>query len=70
MYSCRLYLAALHFNENTEREQAATQKGDMCCTVHYPRSKRGDFTARPVKTAATFGEWHSLEFFAVFEHEK
>uniref|UniRef100_A0A8C4X0E0 Schlafen AlbA-2 domain-containing protein n=1 Tax=Eptatretus burgeri TaxID=7764 RepID=A0A8C4X0E0_EPTBU len=40
MYSCRLHLANLHFNENAERKQAATQKGD--------------FAARPFKTAATF----------------
>ncbi|XP_039541035.1 uncharacterized protein LOC120488385 isoform X2 [Pimephales promelas] len=47
---CRLYLAALHYNENAERPQATTAvfKGT------FPEAKVGENRVREVKTQSTF----------------
>ncbi|XP_067284722.1 uncharacterized protein [Pseudorasbora parva] len=45
---CRLYLAAMHHNENNaHRPQATTRQA-------FPKSKKGEYTAVPVKTDPTF----------------
>ncbi|XDV25473.1 hypothetical protein PO909_029389 [Leuciscus waleckii] len=47
---CRLYLAAMHFNENSHRLQATTSYGEpMSC----PKYKKGERTSKPIKTPAT-----------------
>uniref|UniRef100_A0A8C9ZMU8 Uncharacterized protein n=1 Tax=Sander lucioperca TaxID=283035 RepID=A0A8C9ZMU8_SANLU len=46
---CRLYLAALHYNENADGGRAPTSSGDP-----LPKSRTGESRARPVKTEATF----------------
>ncbi|XP_060077580.1 uncharacterized protein LOC132557108 [Ylistrum balloti] len=51
---CRLILAALHFNENSGREQAQTKQGDLCYKVTFPKHKKGGYTLREVKTESTF----------------
>lgn len=52
---CRLYLAALHFNENANRPQAKTRQGDPLYKLSFPKAKKGECCAKPVKTQATFG---------------
>ncbi|XP_031141020.1 uncharacterized protein LOC116039964 [Sander lucioperca] len=47
---CRLYLAAMHYNENADREQATTSAGQPVFRVVFPKSRKGEVTARPVKT--------------------
>ena len=37
---CRLQLAALHFNENTNRNQAATKQGTKRYDVVFPSTRR------------------------------
>nr|XP_055062763.1 uncharacterized protein LOC129445807 [Misgurnus anguillicaudatus] len=51
---CRLYLATMHYNENADREQAVTKAGEAKFKVVFPKSKRGECVARPVKTQATY----------------
>lgn len=36
----RVYLAALHYNENTGREQARSTDGRLAFTISYPRAKQ------------------------------
>ncbi|RXN20821.1 hypothetical protein ROHU_014028 [Labeo rohita] len=51
---CRLYLAALHFNENAGRPQATTTAGEPLFKVFFPKYKKGQFSAKPVKADPTF----------------
>lgn len=37
----RLYLAAMHFNENADREQAVNLEGTAVYKIMYPKSKEG-----------------------------
>nr|XP_055050478.1 uncharacterized protein LOC129436396 [Misgurnus anguillicaudatus]XP_055050487.1 uncharacterized protein LOC129436396 [Misgurnus anguillicaudatus]XP_055050496.1 uncharacterized protein LOC129436396 [Misgurnus anguillicaudatus]XP_055050507.1 uncharacterized protein LOC129436396 [Misgurnus anguillicaudatus] len=57
---CRLYLAALHFNENTGRPQATTAAGEPVFQVNCPKYKKGLFSAKPVKAEPTFHYLNSL----------
>lgn len=49
----RLYLAALHFNENADRLQATTSSGEPVFRLCFPKYKKGEGTAKPVKTEVT-----------------
>ncbi|CAM4275657.1 unnamed protein product [Leuciscus chuanchicus] len=51
---CRLYLAALHYNENAGRPQATTAAGRPVFKVTFPKAKKGEYRVREVKTQATF----------------
>ncbi|KAM4592004.1 uncharacterized protein PAE49_020221 isoform 1-T2 [Odontesthes bonariensis] len=39
---CRLYLAAIHFNENANRPQAQTADGVPLFKISFPKSKKGE----------------------------
>ena len=45
-YDYRLYLAALHYNENKVREQAVTSSGDQQYSIHYPKYIRKYLTVK------------------------
>ncbi|XP_058500609.1 uncharacterized protein LOC131469558 [Solea solea] len=51
---CRLYLASMHHNENSSCEQATTASGQAVYRVSYPKSKKGEATAKPVRTDPTY----------------
>ncbi|XP_039537948.1 uncharacterized protein LOC120486154 [Pimephales promelas] len=51
---CRLYLAALHYNENAGCPQATTASGLPVFKVTFPKAKKGEYRVREVKTQATF----------------
>ncbi|KAG1928205.1 uncharacterized protein LOC120477297 [Pimephales promelas] len=51
---CRLYLAGLHFNENAGRPQATTAAGEPLFKVVFPKHKKGQYFAKPVKFEPTF----------------
>lgn len=51
---CRLYLAAMHYNENAEREQATTTSGQPMNKVVFSKSKKGECTAKPLKAAPSY----------------
>ncbi|XP_033638940.1 uncharacterized protein LOC117299504 [Asterias rubens] len=50
-----MYLAALHFNENTNRAQAMDRGGNPAFSICYPRAKEttGGYTVRKVLIQAT-----------------
>lgn len=50
----RTLLAALHFNENTDREQSFTKTGTAQWRVSYPKYKKGGAVVKEVKIPATF----------------
>ena len=51
---CRLFLAALHFNENASRSQAKTKDGRPVYEIRFPKYKKGGFTVTPLKQEPTF----------------
>ena len=54
--SCfRLKLAALHFNENSNRPQAVTKKGVKQYDIVHPKYKKGGYLVRKVHVKAMYG---------------
>lgn len=45
----RLWLAALHYNFNSDRKQATTSKGVQRYSVSFPKHKKGGYTVRKSK---------------------
>ncbi|XDV42435.1 hypothetical protein PO909_011101 [Leuciscus waleckii] len=67
---CRLYLAAMHFNENAGRPQATSSTGELLYRLNLPKSKKGEFSMKPVKVDPTYDyvdELMDLIFGKVFE---
>ncbi|PIK60739.1 hypothetical protein BSL78_02303 [Apostichopus japonicus] len=44
--TCRILLAAIHYNENSERAQAKNKAGQLMYSIDFPRAKSGDYTLR------------------------
>lgn len=55
LYLYRLYLAALDYNENCQREQATTQAGEKRFTIKYPKYKKGGHIVRTLLVDNTYG---------------
>ena len=47
----------LHYNENSERLQAVTKEGKPCYSIRFPKHKKGEYSVRKEKTAATYGNY-------------
>ena len=56
----RLQLAAMHYNENSERMQSVTLAGRPRYAIRFPKSKKGGYVVRAEKTRPTYGMWSSL----------
>lgn len=56
MFPCRTLLAAMHYNENSEREQALTAEGEKQWKMKRSKARKGHRTVCPVMTEPTFGE--------------
>ena len=52
----RLYLAALHYNYNSNRKQAVTKKGKKRFNMLFPKYKKGGHIVRKIKTTSSYGE--------------
>ncbi|XDV52485.1 hypothetical protein PO909_021212 [Leuciscus waleckii] len=63
---CRVYLAAMHFNENADREQAMTFEDTAVYTTMYPKSKKGQPTKKKCM-AGYVGDLMRLLFMEVFD---
>ncbi|XP_063730598.1 uncharacterized protein LOC134858557 [Eleginops maclovinus] len=48
-------LAALHFNENANREQRSRHDGEMMFNLRYPKYKKGGYIVRKVLQEPSFG---------------
>ena len=53
-------LAAMHYNENSTRRQAADDHGELRYLVTYPKAKRGGPAVRPNKEKATYSKQEKL----------
>lgn len=52
-----LFLAALHFNENSSRQQSMTKDGNKQYAVSYPKGRGGEGVAKEVKVDQTFSKF-------------
>ena len=52
----RLQLAALHFNENANREQSRTKEGEEQYDIVFPKYKKGGYIVKKVISNPTYGE--------------
>ena len=52
----RLQLAALHFNENTNRIQVVTKQGTRRYDLVFPKYKKGGYVVKKVLVNATYGK--------------
>ena len=68
-YNCHfsLLLAALHFNENSQRDQKTTQSGEKMWKVSYPKYRHGDGVVQEVKDKVTYGKIFSIDSDRSFE---
>jgi hypothetical protein len=59
----RLSIAAIHYNENCERQELVTENGDLCYNISYPKAKKGtEAVVKPRKGPPTCGIFfHFLE---------
>ena len=52
----RLHLAALHYNENSGRDQAETKQGEKRYALLYPKYKGGGHIVRKLMEDPTYGK--------------
>ncbi len=60
----RLFLAGLHYNENSDRVQASTVDGPLQYGIRHPKYKKGGHTVRKVKPTigpCIFNEQHPFK---------
>ncbi|KAK3755157.1 hypothetical protein QZH41_001692 [Actinostola sp. cb2023] len=50
----RLRLAALHYNENANREQAKNSDGDNEYSIKYPKAKKGGYVVAKISAPCTY----------------
>ena len=55
-FNLRLQLAALHFNENSQRVHAVTRQGDKRYDIIFPKYKKGGHVVRKVLVDATYSK--------------
>ena len=55
-------MAALHYNENSEREQATTAEGTLRYNIADPKYKKGGYVVKKVSEQQTFSmlRWYVL----------
>lgn len=51
----RVQLAALHFNENSNHDQAIAKDGTDSYENVYPKYKKGGYTVRKVTVSPSYG---------------
>ena len=56
----RLQLAALHFNVNSNREQAFTSSGEERCDIIFPKYKKGGYIVKMVTVDPSYGRHKSI----------
>ena len=55
-FTFRLAVSGLHYNENSNREQAVTKDGEQKYSMEFPKQKGGEPKVRRLKTKPTYGE--------------
>ncbi|XP_064467794.1 uncharacterized protein LOC135378638 [Ornithodoros turicata] len=56
----RVYLAILHFNENSDRQHALTEDGEFRYRVKASKVHKGEHVALPIKEEPTFHYYNQL----------
>ena len=61
----------MHDNENSDREDLVNEEGSLKVSVYFPKSKKGEYSIRKVKTDPTYGKHETLNhifyfFFVLF----
>ncbi|XP_064641987.1 uncharacterized protein LOC135496551 [Lineus longissimus] len=56
----RICLAALHYNENAGRPQAATMAGEGRYRIDFPKYKTGGYVVKKILVGATYGKTNHL----------
>ena len=56
----RLQLAALHFNENSNRKQAFTSSGEERYDIIFPKYKKGGYIVKKVTVDPSYGRRKSI----------
>ena len=51
-------LAALHFNENSNKQQATTKDGQKRYSVSFPKYKQGHHTVREIARSSTYSKYN------------
>lgn len=54
---CRVALAAIHYNANSERLLQRGDDGKMKFAVYFPKAKKGEAAVRPLKEKPTYGTY-------------
>ena len=52
----RLQIAILHFNENSDREQAKLEDGSGRVNIVFPKYKKGEHTVKRILVKCTYGK--------------
>ena len=55
LFKSRLLLAVLHYNNNSNKQQAKTKKGEDQYSISFPKYKKGDFIVREVMEKSNYG---------------
>ena len=56
IYVYRLRLAALHYNENCNKDEAVTKAGTKRYSISFPKQKQGLHTVRKLKVTSTYSK--------------
>ncbi len=58
----------MHYNENSDRDQATTTAGQAVFKFIFPKFKKGECTAKPVKTDPTYSKMN--KYFFIYNNMK
>ena len=47
----------LHYNENSNRDQASTMDGTKQVNIAFPKHKKGEYTVKKILVKCPYGEW-------------
>jgi solute carrier family 8 (sodium/calcium exchanger) len=50
----RMILAAMHYNENSDRPQAVNKQKEPKFALKFPKFRKGGYCVQPIKTSATY----------------
>jgi len=68
-YTFRLQLSALHFNENANRKQAVTKKGEERYDIVFPKYKKGGYIVRKIVQDPSYGRSLCMCMYIIFHYD-
>ncbi|KAL8562200.1 hypothetical protein ACOMHN_005185 [Nucella lapillus] len=68
---CRLFLAGMHFNENSNRDVKTDAAGNPKISVQFPKAKKGEYSIKIIKQESTYVYLQTLkaELFTKFAED-